>query len=324
MSQNDSSDMSPGALDATISWKIRDADYENSGLEPKIAINDGLLVIELHVGGSGQGLWYSLGVLEADGAVNWGQHHPLPDVMMDSGPAIAMDDSGNIVTLELDLDLNIYYRIGGPDDTPFIGKAIPCNAEGINPSVSLNNNGIVVQFYEGTKGLSYRIGELEASQGTISWQAPTAFSYSAGHKPAVGINDNGVVILLLEADVGFPGSNGQLWQYVGQLQPDGQSIVWQHHVVYDLDGVHPGVAINNAGIIVQVNRDAHDELWYRIGKLDGQTVTWTSRVALSQKDKDKGQEPAVSLTQSNNVIAVYRKESTHTLRLSTGVVEVSS
>src|SRR5581483_1106949 len=216
MSQNDSSDTSPGVLDATISWKIRDADYEK-GLEPKIAINNSLKVIELHAGGSNQDLWYTLGTLQPDGTVEWEQQHELPNVLMDSGPAIAMDDSGNIVTLELDLDTSIYYRIGNTNDTPVIGKAIPCNDEdgnpeaGVNPSVSLNNNGVVVQFYECTKGLCYRIGELEASQGTISWQASTTFSYSAGHKPAVGINDNGVVILLLEAHVGPIGSNAQLW-----------------------------------------------------------------------------------------------------------------
>lgn len=145
---------------------------------------------------------------------------------------------------------------------------------GIDPTVALNDSGIVVEVHA-TEGnnLYCRAGVLNSGNGTITW-SPSA-KYDTGRRPSVGINNDNMVVEVHQSPDG-----SDLWYNVGkveQIKNGNYAIAWGDLTKkrqYDA-GEYPSVAFCGDKIL-----EAHTgkQLWCTIGELDAQDkeIDWVS------------------------------------------------
>ena len=332
MLQSDASDgnlpddqQAPTALSAMIIWQRTEVEYD-SGSQPRIAINDkgGVMeigeVLEIHVGAdTSEDLWYDLGFLETDYSVTWDKHKEFGGTY--TRPAISLNDNGYAVALEGDNDLTLRYRVGKTDADKIWGPAKTYAEEGLNPAVALNNNGVVVEVEESSNKLYYRVGKLDGDNMKITG-LDNPIELDEGNKPSITINDGGVVILAYEHKIHTPMETFDVLRYsIGQLQPDDTTIVWQPYSEYDDSGVNPSVAINDSGVVAQINQSSDYTLWCRVGKVNGEknAVIWSHR----QPYDYTGEEPTISINLQNTVIAAYKKSKSHKLMYCSGTAYIN-
>src|SRR4030042_5853097 len=101
----------------------------------------------------------------------------------------------------------------GPDK-PIIG--LPENVmkfdTGLNPSVAINDNNIVVEVHESNiddEDLYYRVGLLDNVTNTVKWG--TSIKYDTGDRPSVTINNDNMVVEMHQAH-----ESNDLWYNVGR------------------------------------------------------------------------------------------------------------
>jgi len=144
---------------------------------------------------------------------------------------------------------------------------------------------VIVEVHQAGAGagpLWYRAGRVGAS--TIAWG--NSAQYDNGANPAVAVEGGTVV----EVHQGQPGT-GPLWYRVGQLS--GTTIQWGDSAQYDV-GVNPAVTLS-AGMVAEVHQGGAERargsaapLWYRVGRVNGRSITWSNSV-----EYDQGLNPAV-------------------------------
>jgi len=92
-------------------------------------------------------------------------------------------------------------------------------------------------------------------------------------------------------------------------------VSWKNPVTHD-KGIHPDVAINRTGYVVEVHQsnNYHNELWYNTGKLstDGNSIIWYTGNK-DERNYDTGIEPTVAINDSLIVIEVHKSENTNEL-----------
>ncbi|MFH1160420.1 MAG: phosphatidylinositol-specific phospholipase C domain-containing protein [bacterium] len=138
---------------------------------------------------------------------------------------------------------------------------------------------------------------------SVSWLAEQ--SHDTGIYVDCAVNSSGYVV-----EVHHPQNNNtELWYNTGKIAPDGQTIQWfsvpDSSRNYDT-GRHPSVAINDAGMVVEVHGSENNiDLFYRTGTLDINTgvINW-----LQQKKHDEGHYPSVAINNENMVVEVHQSE----------------
>lgn len=120
----------------------------------------------------------------------------------------------------------------------------------------------------------------------------TEYMWDTGVNPAVAANDAGWVVEVHESP-GGPTALRTLWYWTGRRRRTGDGgVEWMHHGQFDR-GTTPAVALNNAGLVVEVHRSGvHRTLWARTGQLHAKTgaIAWSP----AAERYDKGVEPTVA------------------------------
>lgn len=175
------------------------------------------------------------------------------------------------------------------------GNAIEYD-DGIQPSVAMNNSGVVVEVHEAKKlsssTLRYRVGG-QGKGNTIDWGS--GHDYDSGTAPCVAINDSGVVVEVHKSQ-----GDGTLSYLVGQVDFERKVIVWGPSHKYD-KGMTPSVAINNTGRFVEVHKTGSN-LYYFVGSVNALEKTVDFNESLKY---DSGVSPSVALSEDGQVIEVH-------------------
>ena len=195
---------------------------------------------------------------------------------------VAVNTSGKLVEVHKSPSPknDLFYGVGqlptpdGPNK-PIIG--LPENEmkfdTGLNPSVAINDNNIVVEVHEANNDdddLYYRVGLLDDVTNTVTWGNST--KYDTGDRPSAAINNDNMVV-----EVHKDHDSNNLWYNVGKVQIEQNedstingTISWGNmgdYRNYDT-GKNPSVAMFGNYILEVHNSSADDYLWGRIGTLD--------------------------------------------------------
>lgn len=175
------------------------------------------------------------------------------------------------------------------------GLAIDYDSGRFN-SVTTNERTVIEVHNSETSGkLWYHIGK--PNKATLEWG--DSIPYSEGFRPAIALNNKNLVVEVHETSNLFTNS---MYYKIGTLN-DNAIEWWGDDEKYD-SGVQPNVAINDYGVIVEVHKSqAHDQLYYRVGKLNGQSIKWGK-----SRDYEKGSKPSVAITNSGLVVTVHQSD----------------
>ena len=131
---------------------------------------------------------------------------------------------------------------------------------GQNPSVALNNKGVVVEVHESHNKhveLCYRVGMIDTDSKTICWGS--CHMYDMGLQPHVAIDDSLNVVENHKSQ-----NHETLWYHVGKVDADRKTITWGSSHMYD-SGTSPSVAINDNLNIIEVHQTGSSILTYHVG-----------------------------------------------------------
>jgi hypothetical protein len=143
---------------------------------------------------------------------------------------------------------------------------------GIDPTVSINDYGMVVEIHStDSNHLYYRTGVLNSSSCVIEWRSTPTEDYDTGRWPSVAINNDNMVIEVHQS----PGGT-DLWYNVGQVEQNG-AITWgnmSNDRKYD-SGQYPSVALYGDRIL-EIHNSESDYMWCTVGRLNAsaKTIDW--------------------------------------------------
>jgi hypothetical protein len=211
--------------------------------------------------------------------------------------SIAINGSKTVVEIHTAQGLSnqLWWQLGGVGGVSldWRGHGTVNDDSGHNPSVALNDQGVVLEVHDSGGGaLWYWTGQVSGT--SIAWKDHG--KYDSGVDPAVAVNRNGVVVEVHQSN----GLSTKLWWWVGQLS--GTSITWTGHASLEDDsGYNPSVAVNNNGLVVEVHDSGAGTLWYWIGQVSGDTINWHGHAQY-----DTGSNPSVSLTDDGMVYEAHQ------------------
>jgi hypothetical protein len=132
--------------------------------------------------------------------------------------------------------------------------AIPDTDDRNNPrpgTIAASVNGAVALWSDGA-ALWYRIGTINAGDGTVSWGAAQA--HTAGSAPCLALNDSNVLVEVHNS----AGGGTDLWMWVGVVDFAAGTVKWTYSPPpghnYDV-GTLPSVALNNGNQIIEAHSD---------------------------------------------------------------------
>jgi hypothetical protein len=234
-----------------------------------------------------------------------------PSLEYDNGkmPAVAINGSAIVEVHKASTYDDLWCRVAAP--LGGFGESQQYD-EGIEPSVAVNGLNQVVETHRSQDAttLWYHVGTLQPASSSIAWGP--SLQYDNGKRPAVAMNDNGDVVEVHETQ----GDDWGLWYRVGKLNFAAKTISWGTSVNYD-SGVHPWVAMNNLGQIVEVHQtQGGAKLWYHVGQLNAdQTIDFGP----SYQYED-GVLPAVALNDQQQLIEVHQPFDTQAMLYCTGLL----
>ena len=159
------------------------------------------------------------------------------------------------------------------------------------PAVALKSDGVALEISVDGKNLRYRYGRLDYA--TVIWAG--AAQYDTGKTPMVAMSKS-VNLEVHESDK----SDGDLW-YNGGVWTD-NGIDWKTNSKYDR-GIWPSIAVNDAGIVVEVHQHPTEErIYYRSGTVSGTTIHWAHDKGV---ELFPGTRPRVALNNNNMVVVTY-------------------
>jgi hypothetical protein len=180
---------------------------------------------------------------------------------------------------------------------------------GVSPDIALNNGNVVVEVHKSQNHdrLFYHVGRVKGDK--IDWHE--SHDYDDGVQPSVAITNDGLVVEVHKSQ-----SRDRLFYRVGRVK--GDKIDWGKYenkksTEYD-DGVQPSVAITNDGLVVEVHKSqARDRLFYRVGRVNGDTIDWGKYEGNKSDDYDDGVQPSVAITNDGLVVEVHKSQTYDTL-----------
>jgi len=192
---------------------------------------------------------------------------------------------------------------------------------GNNPSVAVNNNGVVIEVHEtGTGEIWYHTATLKPnSSDKDDWvDFNEGFYYDKGDSPSVAINDDGIVVEVHH-------SRGNLWYRAGSV--NGKNIEWQPvNASRDQSGNYaqgdkPSVAINKFKVVVEVHQTTDGEIYYHVASLKpDKPNNWVEFQPGIYYDK--GDSPSVAIN-DNGIVVVIHNSNESTLVYRTGQVNTN-
>jgi hypothetical protein len=243
------------------------SDFVDGG-HPGVALSDANVVVIVYDRDSN--LYYSVRKISNDGKTLTVPTTDQTEVMYQEGsssnPAVALDGIGRVVEVH-ENGGGVYWRAGAVAGTTLALAPVlqtPANAnrvdaDGGNPSVSLNNAGKVVAVFQRGTDLYSITGTLSGL--TIAWN--TAVKYDAGRLPSVALTNDGYVYEVHQG-VDDTIALARVYGRVGKLSDDGTSISWKTWLggnnasyLYD-NGKMPQLATNGK-TAVQVHKSADDD-----------------------------------------------------------------
>ena len=249
-----------GMVDAdskTINWGS--SHKYDSGVQPHVAIDDHLNVVENHESQNHETLWYHVGKVDADRkTITWGSSHKY-----DSGtsPSIAIyNDPPCVVEVHKSQNHDtLFWRHGKVDASSKTISWGPSSKydTGKDPQIAIDASGsIVVENHKSEKHdtLWCHVGTVEGS--TIYW-GPSQ-QYDNGISPSIAISTSGLVVIECHQSQ----NDETLWHHVGWV--DGHNVIWGSSHKYD-SGTSPSIAINDNFTTVEVHETGSSTLAYRVG-----------------------------------------------------------
>ncbi len=289
---------SPAKIKGSDGLVLRAASYCGDGGRPSVALADERIAVLVHEGQGGTELQHCVGVVDAEGKVEWGRHHQCAKGI---NPCVATNDMWIVVEVHENHGENrlwCKYGIVNPENKEVTWGKSHFYGWGAQPAVALRTDGRLVEVHEERhlfkKSLCYRLGRIDMENRSIHWEE--AIKIGKGKNPKVAVSDEGVVIEVHEND-----SDSGLCYTVGELKEN--RIEWGEMQKYDV-GVAPCVCIKNwSNQIVEVHQDATSEtLQYRTGviNLKDKMIDW-----LPEKVKQhKGKSPGIAVGDNGTLITV--------------------
>lgn len=260
----------------TINWgnPLTEDAFGLFNITPSIAMNDaGVVVAVFH---RFSNLYYRVGQRQPGGFIEWGEARSYTDGWF---PSAALSNSEPPVVVEAHQGLAVcwnhwdplprtclYYKVGVVDvdrKTIAFGDSKRYD-NGVDPSVALNDDGVVVEVHQGDRGnifnLYYKVGEVNPSTKRIDFGGSE--KYTTGRGPSVALNNHNVVV---ETHSGSLSS--ELWARAGVVDRGNSTISFGPGVKYT-EGLTPSIAINDDGIVVETHNSLTDG-WYHTGVADG-------------------------------------------------------
>jgi len=175
---------------------------------------------------------------------------------------------------------------------------------GSDPAVGLNSAGTVLEVHKNQLGstLYYRLGQLQAA--TVAWETQS-HTHDGGTQPDCALNAGNVAVEMHKNEAGHT-----LYTQVGTVSSANQTVQW-HGAEDSGGGYTPGIALNDANVVVGVQRTSNvvhaSRLYIRVGKVLGKTVEWKK-----EEQYDSGYFPRVALNNANVVVVVYQADGSET------------
>ena len=272
--------------------------YCGEGKRPSVALAYERIAVLVYEGQAEMELHCCVGVVDEQGAVEWGEHHQSAKGV---NPSVASDDMLRVVMVHAnDEESKLWckYGIVNPNTKELTWNQSKFYGRGTQPTVSLRVDGRLVEMHEEKhcfkKHLCYRLGQLDTANQFIHWEEPVKIG--KGKNPSVAVSDEGVVLEMHEND-----SDNGLCYTVGELRES--HIEWGEVQQYDV-GIAPCVCIRNwSNQVLVVHQDATSETLYYHGGL----VNLKDRVIDWQPGKHntmKGKSPGIAIGNSGVMVGV--------------------
>ncbi|MDJ0619248.1 MAG: SBBP repeat-containing protein [Calothrix sp. MO_192.B10] len=217
-------------------------------------------------------------------------------------------DTGTVSCLELDDQGNclethvgggrLYYRVGtiNDDDKSINFGTSTRYANGTTTNIALANDGNFVEVHVSSGRLYSRVAKANFSNKTIEWRDGTAYDqYDSGYYCSVAVDqqDN-----CLEIHTGRYG----LYYRIGQVNYTSKNINWIRGGTIFSRGSYAqcSVALDNQGNCLETHVDSNNYLYCRVGKLNGDTVTWGE-----SSQYDRGSLTSIALDEAGNCIETH-------------------
>ncbi|MEW9501135.1 hypothetical protein [Jeotgalibacillus marinus] len=298
--------------DGEIDWYSVNNSYHSNGEKPSIVALDDGVVLTVYISDTTDRLTYNLdeykdGRLTAISSVSSNPH----EEMAVNRSVTVMDDGGILISQE-SASGELYYVVGtynGGRTLEWFDRSWTKYADGNNPSLTVLDDGQLVNVYEDqtSNNIYYQLGEFE--EGVINW-SDKPIHYSVGENPSVTVLDNGHIAAVREED-------GLLYYDVGEYT-DGK-IDWNIEIPIEIpelkylniDEVDPdnnyawgedsAITVLQNGLVLAV-KDRLGDLGFQLGEyLDGK-MYWTRPV-----DFEKGHNPSLTTSWDGTVIVTYHQ-----------------
>jgi hypothetical protein len=296
----------------SVFFGLSPSSYDN-GRRPSCAINASNVVVEVHKGESENTLNWRIGSVQGV-HLSW-LPRPAGYTSFGNGtnPAVAIDPS-NVVIVVYD-DNGLRYRIGTVAGNR-LNFAAPATAFGdassLQPSVAVNDAGIVLEVHTSGSDIYWRRGRLRGV--TLNWHENPTLLAENGRRLFVAINNRGHAVVVFEATGSVAmGNDNRLLYSVGTFDRDdpktGGAVTWTTPVDYDNGGARPSVALTDRNAVFETHQPSSigmkSPLYQRVGVLANKTITWQNFLAYDTPTErypfDIGRTPQVA---ANNKVAI--------------------
>ena len=263
----------------SINWG-KDGRY-GAGFFPRVSMNNDGIVVEVH-----QSLMrevrYRIGkVNEATKTIDWWQESQT--IEKGYAPAVALTDNGHVVVVYENNKLTTYktyYCLGIVDsDSKTINWTVrrkPFGNGGQNLSISINNDGAIVEVHRSPAGVNF----------THLWLCTGKLNLDDQHNP-VSISWNDAV------------EQGR-YRFQDRFLPSSLSNPQSSPYSY---GYYPFVSINNEGKFIEVHQTLTlRRLIYQSGVIDEDTIQWSQS---KECQYDMGYAPVVAVNDHDLVVEIH-------------------
>ena len=263
----------------SVDWG-KDRQY-GTGFFPRVSMNNDGIVVEVHQSFMRE-VRYRIGrVNEATKTIDWWQGSQT--IEKGYAPAVALTDNGRVVVVYENnkfTTYKTYYCLGIVDfDSKTIRWTVqrePYGSGGQNLSISMNNDGTIVEVHRSPAGVNFSnlwlcIGKLNLDD-----------------------QDNPIGIIWNKAV-----EQGK-YRYIDRFLPSSLSNPQSSPYSF---GYYPFVSINNDGKFIEVHQTlALRRLVYRVGAVNEDTIQWSQS---KECHYDMGWSPVVALNDHNLVVEIH-------------------
>jgi hypothetical protein len=166
---------------------------------------------------------------------------------------------------------------------------------GVNPSIAINNQSIVVTVHVESGAVVYRVGRVNKKTRTLRLSASRPLTRA--EQPAIALNNQNLAVCVYERD------RKAIFSVAGFVKPDTDTIGFGQEKMYD-SGVTPSVALRDDGNALEVHKSESGKgLYCHTGPFSNGNINWGD-----SDGGDNGQAPAAALA-GNVACEVHRSES---------------